>query len=191
MKNTSILVLIFIGLVIIALTFMPRSKVEAPDTEQDAGIASSTATTTYTLGEEPSDKSVSNPPAGDLSAKLSNAKFGLVSVNGIPASAEVRAAAGVTFGLKFGEISAKFCNGMGGTFAMKDFVMRAQLVGTQMYCESPAGLMDAEIQFGSMLNDGATVDLKGTTLRLTAKAETGASASGGPAIRTMVFQKQP
>jgi heat shock protein HslJ len=114
--------------------------------------------------DEPSDRSVSNPPAGDLSAKLNGNTYKLISMNGKVLPSTFMPVPTITFGPKFGDMTGKFCNGMGGTFTMKDFVIKAQLIGTQMACGTPMGIMEYESQFGAMLGMGAEVKLDGSTL---------------------------
>lgn len=71
----------------------------------------------------------------------------------------------VTF--KDGNVQAKFCNGMGGTYTQEEFVITApDMISTMMYCESPEYLMKAESTFGSMLAKGANVTLSEKTLIL-------------------------
>ncbi len=108
------------------------------------------------------------PPAAGvatgLSASLDGKTFRLTSFNGaaVPAGAATDSKPSVAF--NGNQINAKFCNGMGGTYALTNNVMKASMIGTMMYCTTPVGLMDYEQQFGSMLNTGATVSLSGNTL---------------------------
>lgn len=94
---------------------------------------------------------------------LNGSTFRLISFNGIPTTADSK------YLLSFhdGSISAKFCNGLGGNYTLMNSILKANTVGTLMYCESPTGLMTMESTFASMLGTGATLAQDGSTLTLT------------------------
>ena len=116
----------------------------------------------------PGVASTTPPTAGaatGLSASLDGKTFRLTSFNGKAVTAVTGDnGQNSTVAFKGNQINAKFCNGMGGTYALTNTVMKASMIGTMMYCTTPVGLMDYEQQFGAMLNTGATVSLSGNTL---------------------------
>ncbi|HEY0907812.1 MAG TPA: META domain-containing protein [Candidatus Paceibacterota bacterium] len=93
---------------------------------------------------------------------LNGSTFRLASYNGtaIPTSEKYT----VTF--ESGKVSAKFCNGMGGEYTLKNGNIKANLIGTLMYCAEPANVMAYESAFGSIMANG-TLAQSGSTLTLT------------------------
>lgn len=70
-------------------------------------------------------------------------------------------------------LSAKFCNGLGGTYTIKGNTIQArEMVGTMMYCEEPSFLMGAEQSFGKLMEAGATYAFTSNTLTLAGAAGT-------------------
>lgn len=66
-----------------------------------------------------------------------------------------------------GQVSAKFCNGMGGEYSIKGNIVTAPaLVSTMMFCETPEGLMEAEQVFSKILSEGAKITITETVLEL-------------------------
>ena len=63
----------------------------------------------------------------------------------------------ITLGFQNGRLSAKFCNTIGGSYAISEDVISAELVSTLMYCEQPEGLMVMESRFSTMLSEGAII----------------------------------
>ncbi len=104
-------------------------------------------------------------PKADIN-NLSGSTFRLESYNG----ASVPTDNLLTF--MDGRISAKFCNSMGGEYDLRDGVLTANLVSTQMYCQSPDDLMNIESAFGKMLYTGASFKLSGNKLTLSDKEAT-------------------
>ncbi|HEY1037111.1 MAG TPA: META domain-containing protein [Candidatus Paceibacterota bacterium] len=102
----------------------------------------------------------SNGTAVTAPAKIDGATFRLVSHNGVAIAGDT------AYTVKFenGQIGARFCNSMGGKYTVKNDVITSQMMSTQMYCGTPAGLMDAEIAFGTILAKGAKFSLVGTAL---------------------------
>lgn len=100
---------------------------------------------------------------------LEGKQFRLVSYNGTP----VPVAALYTLSFTNGNLGAKFCNGMGGSYTVKGPVIAApELVSTMMYCGEPANLMTMEGGFGTALRDGAIITMADTTLTIKHPAHT-------------------
>jgi heat shock protein HslJ len=97
------------------------------------------------------------------SVNLNGSTFRLFSFDG------ARIPQGTNYTLTFTDktLGAKFCNGMGGDYTLKDGIIKAQLVGTLMFCSEPADLMNFETTFGRILNEGAGFILQGSTLTIT------------------------
>jgi len=66
-----------------------------------------------------------------------------------------------------GQLNARWCNSMSGTYTYTGGLLNSVPASTLMYCETPEGLMDMEMAFGQMLQYGAIVSLEGDTLTLT------------------------
>jgi heat shock protein HslJ len=112
-------------------------------------------------GTQPTDGGV--PPIG--TGTFDSGEYRLMSYMG----REIPKDEVYTLSFEKGMIGAKFCNGFGGDYTVKAGVLIApQLMGTQMACGKPEGLMDMEISFAAMLARGASVseDLKEGTLTL-------------------------
>lgn len=72
-----------------------------------------------------------------------------------------------TVSFKNNDISAKFCNGLGGNYSTKgNFIQSSTLVSTMMYCETPEKLMDAEQAFTKMMKAGAEYTMGDGTLTI-------------------------
>lgn len=103
---------------------------------------------------------------------LNNKTYTLISYNGVTIPIEEGKQ---EYTLTFGEAttgqknnySAKFCNGMGGVYSVTGSTITGTVIGTMMYCESPANLMTMENEFAEMLNTGATAKNSGAFLTLT------------------------
>ena len=111
--------------------------------------------------------SASAPSNGSSSGSvnLEGSTFRLVSASGIT----VPSAGPYLLTFENGRVGVKFCNSMGGTYTLENGVLSGQMVSTLMYCGEPAGLMDLESRFGSLMHEGAAVTLTGNTLTLSGK----------------------
>lgn len=120
--------------------------------------------------EEDNTNATTSTSSDDINKKVSanveiiGKTFNLISVNGktIP---NPNGTYKVTF--EADRISAKFCNGVGGEYTLRDNILSSpNMVSTEMYCTSPDGLMDAENIFGKLVFDGAKISLSGKTLTI-------------------------
>jgi len=85
---------------------------------------------------------------------LNGTIFKLTSYNGKP----VESSTNFTVSFTKEAINAKFCNQMSGNYVLDNGIMKAtNLLGTKMYCGTPANAMDIESSLASMLNSGARV----------------------------------
>lgn len=66
-----------------------------------------------------------------------------------------------------GQLNARLCNSMSGTYTYTGGLLNSMPASTLMYCETPAGLMDIESAFGQLLQYGARVSIEGNILTLT------------------------
>ena len=65
-------------------------------------------------------------------------------------------------------VSGSVCNTFGGSYTLRGTVLRIDsLASTEMWCESPEGIMDLESRFLDALAASNTVRFEGTTLVLT------------------------
>ncbi len=105
-------------------------------------------------------EAMTEPVVGNVN--LNGSTFRLVSYNGktIPSTEKYL----ITF--EDSRINAKFCNSMGGEYTLKDGAIKSVMIGTQMYCGSPADVMVYESAFGSIMADGKLVQ-SGSDLTLT------------------------
>lgn len=95
---------------------------------------------------------------------LEGTTFRLVQHNGVATPDD----SNYSLTLNNGQLSARFCNQMGGNYTIKGNVIWApELMSTLMFCESPAGLMDMESGFGLVMSEGAVFKLEGDLLELT------------------------
>lgn len=95
---------------------------------------------------------------------LDGKKFQLVKFNGLDIPVQQK----YTLAFADGALSARFCNGLGGSYELKNStIVATQLMGTLMYCEQPTNIMELEQAFGTTLSVGAKVTLQGDTLTLT------------------------
>jgi heat shock protein HslJ len=102
------------------------------------------------------------PVTGNVN--LNGSTFRLTSFNGVATPADSK----YTLSFTGTNLSAKFCNGLGGTYTLANGTIKSDsLVGTLMYCDSPAGLMTTEQTFSSILGSGATLAQSGSNLTLT------------------------
>ena len=114
----------------------------------------------------PESQTSSNPSGAEVSTSVKNLDgsiYKLVTYNGASLSSNDK------FFISFDAdtLTAKFCNNISGYFILDGNLLKAtNLVGTKMYCFTPANLMDIETAFISMLNMGATVYEKGSTITL-------------------------
>ncbi len=96
---------------------------------------------------------------------LENTVFKVVALNG-------KLAPGIgdyTVSFTNGKVEAKFCNGVGGDYSIKDYVITAPtLMSTLMFCEKPDGLMNIEQTFAKMMAQGAQATVTGDVLELRA-----------------------
>lgn len=94
--------------------------------------------------------------------KIDNTAYRLVSYNGEP----IPDAIDYTLSFKNGSVNAKFCNAMSGQYTLDDHTIKANMVSTLMYCQSPVNLMDIENSFAS-IGSGINIVQDGTKLTLT------------------------
>lgn len=116
----------------------------------------STTEEKFTEGQDSKDKSIDG------------LAFRLLSFNGV----DVSATENYTLSFTDTALSARFCNGLGGEYEIKNNTIIAEsLVGTLMYCET-GNVMEMENSFGTMLRDGAEFNLTNNTLTFTGKSGT-------------------
>lgn len=103
-----------------------------------------------------------SPTSTNTLLKINNTAYRLVSYNGesIPDSVDY------TLSFKDGVVNAKFCNAMSGQYSLDGHTIKAAMVSTLMYCQSPANLMDIETSFSS-IGSGVTINQDGVKLTLT------------------------
>jgi len=108
-------------------------------------------------------KTLQPTPNDPKTTGLSGSTFRLTSYNGavLPASQKYF----LTF--KDGKITTGFCNAVSGSYTIKNNVIKADLISTDMACSQPANVMAIENTFGSILQSGARFSLKDSTLTLT------------------------
>ncbi|MDB5255280.1 MAG: hypothetical protein JWL92_656 [Candidatus Nomurabacteria bacterium] len=95
--------------------------------------------------------------------QLNGSTFRLISYNGAATAADSK----YTLAFNNGNLSAKFCNGLGGSYTLSNGTIKAsQMIGTLMYC-SDSNLMNMESTFSSVLSAGAKLEQQGSTLTLT------------------------
>ncbi len=93
---------------------------------------------------------------------LEGTTFRLASFNG----KEIPQGENYTLSFEGGSVSAKFCNNMGGDYALENGIFSGLIISTLMYCATPEGLMDMESAFSKIVMDGANLSLSGSTLTL-------------------------
>lgn len=75
-----------------------------------------------------------------------------------------------TVSFKDGKIHAKFCNILNGPYGQYDFenniLTSKSMMSTMMYCQEPAGLMEAEQSFTKMLENGAKFQISKNSVTL-------------------------
>lgn len=103
----------------------------------------------------PANSTTSKPSVPSLTMKsLDGQVFRLVSYNGLAVPSESR----YTVSFAGGEMNAKFCNTLSGSFVLDSGIIKSSnIVGTKMYCGVPSNLMDIENSFVSILNFGANI----------------------------------
>lgn len=103
----------------------------------------------------PANSTTSKPAAPSLTMKsLDGQVFRLASYNGLAVPSESR----YTISFVGGDMNAKFCNNLSGSFVLDSGVIKSpNIVGTKMYCNTPSNLMDIENSFVSILNFGANI----------------------------------
>ncbi len=108
-----------------------------------------------TTSSQTQNQSNSKPAEPSLTMKsLDGQVFRLVSYNGLAVPSESR----YTVSFAGGEMNAKFCNTLSGSFVLDSSVIKSSnIVGTKMYCGVPSNLMDIENSFVSVLNFGANI----------------------------------
>ncbi len=159
MNKRYIPILILSAILLAAGIFVSVAKREVvPNTNPSSSVEPSAPAPQTPITPDPVPKADSN--------NLSGSTFRLESYNG----ASVPTDNLLTF--MDGRISAKFCNSMGGEYVLRNGILTANLVGTQMYCQSPDDLMNIESAFGRMLYTGAAFALQGNKLTLSDKEAT-------------------
>lgn len=64
-----------------------------------------------------------------------------------------------TVSFKDGNISAKFCNALGGSYTYEGDKIKGLAISTMMFCEGAEELMELENAFSRAVNNGATVNI--------------------------------
>jgi heat shock protein HslJ len=120
------------------------------------------------------------PVVAPSAPRLNGLSFRLASHNGyvVPEGTNYTLSFETGSAFEDGIIRAKFCNGMNGPYEVEGNVINSKLAGTRMFCNEPAGIMEAEGQFGDLLGGGAKATLLGSALTLT------------NGVTTMVFIRQ-
>lgn len=151
---------------------------EMPEDEASAK-ESTEKTDTPKAAAKPATKKPA-PVVTPSAPRLNGSSFRLASHNGyvIPESADYELSFEAGSAFEDGIIRAKFCNNVNGPYEIENNVINATLAGTKMLCNEPAGIMEAEGQFGALLEGGAKATLQGNALTLT------------DGVTTMVFIKQ-
>ena len=156
MNKTTAIVLIVILLV--GGFYLFKKPVTGPEVE--------VPTDTSTLEEDNSQASETPAPQlvrQDPVAALEGKTFRLASLNGVVVSAD----ANYTLEFEEGRLGAKFCNNMGGEYAIsRGFITVPQMVSTLMFCSTPDNLMGLENFFSSLLSKGAAFSFVGPNLVL-------------------------
>jgi putative lipoprotein len=99
--------------------------------------------------------------AGEVS--VANQSFILDSFNGT----KITGTAKYTLSFTDKNISAKFCNTLGGSFTLSGNKIAApQMISTLMACLTPDNLMTMESTFGKIMAEGATITQTGDTLSI-------------------------
>lgn len=133
------------------------------DDTKDQGTGGTNGTTSGTTGETKTGGDIPPPVKGgggepplpapqfDISGE-----YRLVSYNGKNLDREIPEDYTVSFSQ--GTLSAHFCNTLSGEYSVTPTLLMApSLAATQMFCKDPAGLMDMEAAFGTLLARGATI----------------------------------
>lgn len=158
MKNNS-LVIVGVIILLIAGIFIVRGV------RNKADDAAPITQDVVVIPESPDSKkpvSTYTPPVA-----LEGTTFKLVAVND-----KLAPAGDYTVSFTNGRLSAKLCNGVGGEYAIKDYTIKVPaLMGTLMFCEQPAGLMNIEQLFSKMLTAGAQSTITGDVLELKAGSD--------------------
>lgn len=169
-KEIYALVAVVVLIIIIALWGSNGSKVEedAQVTDTNAGQTSNTpAAKPAAKPSAPATKPASsvNPvvtsekptPVVPTAQSLNGSAYRLVSYKGTALPSDSK------FSLVFTntDFSLKLCNNMSSSYYITNGVIKANnLVSTQMYCSSPANIMQIESDASLMLNSGLTTIYK-------------------------------
>lgn len=142
-----------IGVIILVIIIFFVVKSSRNNEEEVAVITPDTETPVLTDTSAPKNTYTAPVP-------LVGTQFKLVAVNN-----KLAPAGDYTISFTDTNLSAKFCNGVGGAYTMKDYVISAPaLMGTLMFCEQPAGLMAIEQLFSKMMVTGVNTTITGDVL---------------------------
>ncbi|HQK63596.1 MAG TPA: YbaY family lipoprotein [Candidatus Staskawiczbacteria bacterium] len=101
--------------------------------------------------------------ASDLSGKVFRAAY----FNG----SEVPSDANYTISFDSGTMVAQICNMLSGNFNVTGNVIAGTLITTEKFCTSPAGIMQVEDAFKTMMSAGASLDFSSDTLTLSGNGQ--------------------
>lgn len=151
---------IIIGIIVIVAVAVMIMINQRKNALQNVSVETDTTATTTPQVINATPEAVYAP-----SVPLEGTVFKIVALNG-------KLAPGIgdyTVSFSEGKLQAQFCNGLGGEYAIKDFVITApNVMSTLMFCEKPDGLMNMEQTFGKMITAGARYTITGDVLELKA-----------------------
>lgn len=108
-------------------------------------------------------ESASQISTSDLSGKVFRAAY----FNG----AEIPSEATYTLSFDSGTMVAQICNMLSGNFNITGNVVAGTLITTEKLCTSPAGIMQVEDAFKTMMSAGANLDFSNDTLTLSGNGQ--------------------
>jgi heat shock protein HslJ len=164
---------IYIAIAIVVVVIVALSLNKKPDVQDNPGkenVANSPKPTNTSgnnaVSVKPKPESGVDLPKFITVASLKGSIYRLKSYNGTPVPSDAR----YTLSFEENSLSAKFCNSINGPFVLDGGKITANnLISTKMFCTTPAGVMDLETQFGSILNFGANIYQSGNDIVISSK----------------------